>query len=102
GVDGSDAQAETHGRISRRSSTLAQDVLFPRISDNIIYRQKIRGIIHFADEGHFMMDGIDNFFRQYFSKMCFGPLPGEHFQFLLWRAAAGSDFFRVDVLQAVE
>ncbi len=105
GVQFGDAQDVTDRAIGRRSAPLAQDVLRPGISDNIMHCQEVVGVAHLFDQPQFMRQLIEDFKRDAktvdlsVAVSLDGAGPDELFQGLLRRRFRLQPFVRVLIFQ---
>ncbi len=60
GIDLSNAETKTHGRIGRRSAALTQDLLRAGKGDDVVYRQKVRLVFEVLDQRKFVFDEVND------------------------------------------
>ena len=62
-VDVGDAQAVADRRVGRGAAALTQDVLAPRVTDDVMDGEKIRRVIELGDERQFMIERLADIVR---------------------------------------
>ena len=101
-IDGSHAEHETHGRIGRRSPALTQDVLRPRVMDDVVHGQKIMRVIEFFDQRQFLLQGGAQLVIDPLREIFRNALPCKILQMLLRGLARRHRFVGIAVFQFVE
>ena len=102
GVDGGDAERVADGGIGRRAAALAEDLLRPGETHDVVDGEEIGRVVQLADQVEFVAQLVADPGRQPLRVALGGALPGQVLQLLLRRAPALGDLVGIFVAQLIE
>ncbi len=101
-VDRGDAEQETHCRVGRRASALAEDSLAPREPDDAVDGQEIGRVSKPCDQVEFVLQRLSDALRQAFRIALGRALPRSLRQGLLSAEAFDADLMRILIGQLLQ
>ena len=85
GIDAGDAEHIAHSGVGSGTASLAEDVLRSREANDVVHRQKIRGVCELGDQHELVPELRGDIIRHALWKALHGALPGQLLQSLLRR-----------------
>ena len=102
GIDGRDAQAETHSAVGGATTALTQDLLLTAVLDDLVHRQEVASVVELADDLKLAFKLCVNVSRHLALVTCARALQGEFSQPALFGSPRRKMLFRVSITKIVE